>query len=240
MRLSILTYNVHGLPWISCAIVSMLKWAKMKFDPDILCLQEVFTQKLGSQIIDICDLLGYEAYFPENMSSPLQRVAGFQNPSGLCTLVRTNFFEKTSPIFKEYESCGGVDSFVRKGFFLLNLERNGINFQVVNTHLQSDFTELPCFRINYHDTRNLQENQLYQSIKLFPLPILLGDFNRQNFHYFEKFEDTFHVTFPQTGEQLDYMLIHRPISRRIKNRKVSYFDDISMSDHIPVLFEFDL
>ena len=240
MRLHVLSYNVRGLPWISCPITSILKWAKMKTNPDILCLQEVFTQSLGSKIIDICGYLGYDVYFPENMSNLSQRIVGFQNPSGLCTLVRSDFFERTTPLFKEYESCDGVDAFVRKGFFLLNLEKNGKVFQIVNTHLQSDFTEFPCCRFNYHDTRNLQENQLYQCIKLYPLPLLFGDFNRENFHYFEKFSDEFHITFPQTEEMLDFMLIHRPISNQIKNRSVIYFDDIHMSDHIPVLFKFEL
>ena len=220
----------------------MIKWAVLKTSADIVCLQEVFTQELCSQIIDTCEILGYDAYFPENMSSPLQRLVGFQNPSGLCTIVRGNISEKTSSIFKEYESCAGVDAFVRKGFFLLNLERDDKNFQIVNTHLQSDFTEVPSAycRINYHDTRNLQENQLYQSIKLYSFPLLFGDFNRQHFHYFEKCNDEFHITFPETGEQLDYMLIHRPIGSRIKNKKVVYFDEIDASDHIPVLFQFDI
>lgn len=240
MRLSVVSYNIQGLPWIQCPIHSILTWIKIKLNPDIICLQEVFSQKLCSTIVDSCGSLNYDAYFPENMSTFLQRLVGFVNPSGLCTLVRSDFFEKTSPIFKEYESCDGVDSFVRKGFFLLNLQKQAKNFQIINTHLQSDFTEFSSFRINYHDVRNLQENQLYQKIKLYPFPLLFGDFNRSHFHYFEKFNKEFHITFPQTGEQLDFMLIHKTISHLIKNRKTFYFDEINVSDHIPVLFHFDI
>jgi endonuclease/exonuclease/phosphatase family metal-dependent hydrolase len=134
----------------------------------------------------------------------------------------------------------GVDSLVRKGFMVLQCKKEGKLFQIVNTHFQSDMTEVPYWRIRYNETRLKQEKQLYQTVRHLSCPIVLGDFNTEEFMYFECLEKGHRWTYKSTGERLDSCL--RTFQDKHKFQKVDsiYHYTVNFSDHIPVLFRLDV
>jgi exonuclease III len=124
MKLKVLSYNIRGLPWIECPIDSILFWSFMKSEPDFICLQEVFTSKLMKKVIEVCHQFGYEAHFPEVPYTYCQRFSRFQNPSGLCTLIKRDFHVYDEPVFEAFLGNSGVDTFVTKGFFVVEVVKN--------------------------------------------------------------------------------------------------------------------
>lgn len=143
-------------------------------------------------------------------------------------------------IFTPFAVKAGLDSLVNKGFFSIGISYKGNLIHIVNTHLQSDFTDIPHFRINYGQTRELQEAQLFMTCETMRFPFLCGDFNKNKFLYFEPLDKDDHVTFPTTGEHLDHLLVPKRMMESVKSFKVIYFPEVLLSDHIPVLYEFDL
>jgi endonuclease/exonuclease/phosphatase family metal-dependent hydrolase len=130
----------------------------------------------------------------------------------------------------------GVDSLVRKGFMVVHCRKNGKEFQVVNTHFQSDMTEIPYCRLRYNETRLKQEKQLYQTVRHLSCPIVVGDFNTEEFMYFECLEKGHRWTYKDTGERLDSCLRTYQHKQAFEKANSQYFYDVRFSDHIPVLF----
>lgn len=89
-------------------------------------------------------------------------------------------------------------------------------------------------RIRYQDVRIQQEMQLFQYVKHLKNAIVVGDFNTQRFYHFHFVNSKREPTFYATGESLDHCLTlpGSPVSCV----KSDYFSDITLSDHIPVLF----
>jgi len=235
MTLRILTYNIRGLPWISCPIDDILSWI-LKRSCDIICLQEVFTRRLQIAIESQDE---WNVFFSKG-STCAGQAAGFYSGAGLCILVRRDLKLLGESTFVPFVDAGGVDRFVSKGLLHIPLEINGRRIDIINTHFQSDFTEFPCFRINYPAVRFNQEKQADILSKQYPFPLLCGDLNQESFHYFKKFDDTDEITFPETGEHLDHLLYSTDAGDAFTNKKTTYFHTITLSDHIPVLYEFEL
>jgi len=235
MTLRILTYNIRGLPWVSCPIDDILCWIS-KRKCDIICLQEVFTRSLQMRI-ELQD--EWNVFFSKG-STCAGQAAGFYSGAGLCTLVRRDAQILGESTFVPFSDTGGIDELVSKGLLHVPLKVNGKRIDIINTHFQSDFTQFPCFRINYPAVRFNQEKQAHHLSKQYPFSLLCGDLNQDSFHYFDKFDDTDEITFPETGEHLDHLLYSSNLGHMIINKKIKYFHDITLSDHIPVLYEFEL
>lgn len=238
--LRILTYNVHGLPWIRCPIQSIFVWIKFQINPDIICLQEVFAKDLESQIFACAAKYGWIAYFADSLPCWGKSFLRFHSPSGLCILVKSSIPVSKPPVFTPFLSSAGVDALVTKGILAVEITVGQKKIDIVNTHFQSDFTELPCCRLNYADIRQNQEQQLAAFVSYLRCPIICGDFNQESFTHFTSFDSEKHCTFPETGEHLDHLLTPTRKPILLPNKKITYFDRISLSDHIPVLFEFDI
>jgi exonuclease III len=242
MALRILTYNIHGLPWIQCPIETILLWMYVRCECDVICLQEVFTGKLKQKILEVAPKYELQAFFPSvgaDTSCFGKRFMRFENPSGLCILVKKQIDVLSRGTFVPFLNNAGVDRIVTKGYFSLKLKYNDVLVEIFNTHFQSDMTDIPCIRINYPHIRNLQEEQIYLETKKHFLPIVCGDFNKNKFLFFERLDYEHNSTFPQTGEHLDHLLLLHEHFRSLKSKKSIYFPEINLSDHIPVLFEFD-
>lgn len=203
-----------------------------------MCLQEVWSRQHQRMIEDLCSESGtWRCFFPySNIHTLGQWTNRFHSGSGLCILVK-----KTIEITEELEAhtfilSKGVDTFVRKGFMIVHCRKEGKDFQVVNTHFQSDMTEIPLCRIRYNETRLKQEKQLYHVVKNLSCPIVVGDFNTEEFMYFECLEKGHRWTYRSTGERLDSCLRTYQHKQSFEKVNSQYHYDIQFSDHIPVLF----
>lgn len=241
MALRILTYNVHGLPWIQCPIEAILLWAYVKCRCDVICLQEVFSRKLRQKIERLASNYGFRAYFPPTEPRCLGKpFLGFFTPCGLCILVKKTIPIVNEPRFVHFHNKGGLDALVNKGVLSLGIQYGRKEIQILNTHFQADFNEVPCCSVEYDGVRKSQEAQLYFLATDFDFPLIFGDFNKNEFSFFEKFDNSFQVTFPSTGEHLDHFLFLKHHSNRFFSRKTTYFSEVDFSDHVPVLFEVGL
>jgi exonuclease III len=242
MLLTVGTYNVFGMPWGSKHLRSILLWIFVQSGAEVMCLQEVWSKQHQALIKEMCqESKCWTCYFPySNIHKLGQWTQRFHSGSGLCILVK-----RTIEVVDELEGhtfilSKGVDTFVRKGFMVLQCMKEGKVFQIVNTHFQSDMTELPLVRLRYNETRLKQEKQLYQTVRHLSCPIVLGDFNTEEFMYFECLEKGHRWTYKDTGERLDSCL--RTFQDKQKFEKVDslYHYTVNYSDHIPVVFRLRL
>ena len=235
MKIRLLTYNIHGLPWCTQNIDLILLWIFYKCEADIVCFQECFTRYSRQRIEEGCARRGWNCYFPDDPPTLRRLIPSFQSGSGLCILSRKEL-QCTSKLFIPFKQQNGVENFIQKGFFICKYSFRGFHFQVVNTHLQSDFTEFKCFRINYPAVRAEQEKEMWQFLQFYSLPVLLGDCNQNLFYHFRCLDENFHITFPDTGEHLDHCIMLEKDMPKIKSQVIHYYDSIDFSDHIPVLY----
>ena len=239
MNLRVLTYNVFGMPWGLQSIESILLWVLYDTDAEILCFQEVFSQAHVKAIQAFCSKSQWNCWFPQAEPTCLSKLTSyFSSSSGLCILVKKQIHLLSEPYFEPFEQSSNVDRWVRKGFFHLHCEKENIPFHLVTTHFQSDFTECKC-RIEYNDIRLLQEWQLYKSCKELPNLVLVGDFNMSRFRWFKPVNSNLEPTLQETGESLDHCLSlsQEPCKQQVSCNAVTYHHEVSLSDHIPVLFE---
>jgi len=238
MLLNVGTYNVFGMPWGSKNLRAILLWIFIQSGAEVMCLQEVWSREHQTLIKEMCaESKSWSCYFPYSNNHRLgQWTQRFHSGSGLCMLVKN-----TVEVIDELEGhtyilSKGVDSLVRKGFMVLQCKKEDKVFQVVNTHFQSDMTEVPYWRLRYNETRLKQEKQLYQTVRHLSCPIVLGDFNTEEFMYFECLEKGHRWTYRDTGERLDSCL--RTFQDKEKFQKLDsvYHYNVTFSDHIPVLF----
>jgi exonuclease III len=237
MNLRVLTYNVFGMPWGLSSIDAVLLWAFYKTDAEILCLQEVFSKDHKDRIQEICSQPNshWNCWFPDAEPTCLSKwTSYFESASGLCILTRKDITLTSEPYFEPFETVASVDRFVRKGFFHLMCEKEKQEFHILTVHFQSDFTECKC-RVRYEDVRIQQELQVYRYMKNLPNAIVVGDFNMNRFYHLRFVNYQRESTFRETGESLDHCLTLYPSS--VKSEKATYFHDIDLSDHTPVLFQ---
>jgi endonuclease/exonuclease/phosphatase family metal-dependent hydrolase len=242
MILNVGTYNVFGMPWGSKHLHSIILWIFFQSNAEIFCLQEVWSRHHQELIQRLCrESRTWSCYFPYHNSHKLgQWTQRFHSGSGLCILVKNTVDVLEEPECHTFIVMKGVDSFVRKGFMILQCKKDDVQFQVVNTHFQSDMTEIPYWRVRYNETRLKQEKQLFQTVRHLTCPIVVGDLNTEEFMYFECLEKTHAYTFVDTRERLDTCLrshIHKDLFKKLQ---AQYLYDIRYSDHIPVLFRLDI
>lgn len=235
MKLTVLTYNVFGMPWGLPSIESVLIWCFCKTDAEILCFQEVFSSEHRNVIEEICNHKEsqWNCWFPTLPSTLLSSLfSSFESISGLCILTRKTLEVLEAPRFFPFNVAANLDKLVVKGFFHLVCKKGTTVFNIITTHFQSDFTECRC-RIRYQGERIQQEIQLYQYAKELDNLVCIGDFNTSRFYHFE-FVNPYRQPTHTTGESLDHCLT-LPNSK-IQCEEAVYYHDINLSDHIPVLF----
>jgi exonuclease III len=240
MKIKVLTYNIHGMPWANTDIKKIFTWVFHKSGADIVCLQEVWSLKQRKLLQEFCQDYGWRVSFPQDPCRIGYLCKGLECGSGLAILYKADYQILELPTFHPFTEAAGVDKIITKGFFHIRFQYKSNKFSLINTHFQSDFTEVPCCRVNYKFSRKFQEWSLYCYCKQQEEPIFVcGDLNQQTPFFFHLLESEKHITFPETGEHLDHICVLKT-NKSICLEKSIYFDDVLYSDHIPVLFELDI
>lgn len=235
MPLRILSYNIYGIPWTFCRIHETLMWIFCKSGADIVCLQEVFSTTQREVISEKAESIGWSVFFPENQCLLSYFTPWFISGSGLCILVKPGVKVLQILPFQAYNlSDYFVEILVQKGFFGITVLHEGKPLNILNTHLQSDFTKLnDICCISYARIRKQQEKMMYDYMcDLNGYSIAVGDFNQELFYYFEKLYKNRDITFWNTKEQLDHVV--GLADNTISVKKVNFYQDIPYSDHIPI------
>jgi hypothetical protein len=147
------------------------------------------------------------------------------------------------PLFQKFEVNTGLDSLATKGVFGLCILWNRKPVWILNTHFQADFTEIPCCRKSYQKVRNQQELELLEAGRRWCKRedvLYCGDYNQESFEHLEYWKIERAATFPATGQHLDHVLFVKQQRTHLQCKKVHYYKHIDFSDHIPVLYEFEV
>ena len=231
MAVNFLTYNIHGLPWNRINVKGIADWIFRVSGSEAVCLQEVFSKTHRNYLVQRAESEGWSALYPEGDATC---IPGLECGSGLLTLLHPRLTVIGEPTFKPFKVVNGVDRFVSKGYFKVDISTGLHNFQLFNTHMQSDVTEFWCYRLNYVATRSEQEKQLFLAATKEECPLILGDTNTCCFQYFHKVDPTFNITFPGTGEHLDHLLVLERDANKLEYATTIYHVNVPWSDHIPV------
>ncbi len=236
MLIRILTYNIHGLPWVGTDIRAIANWIFSESAADIICIQEAFSMEQRHIFQKAAASRKWSSFFPNDRCWLGSCLRGMECGSGLAIFTQPSIRVHKIPVFEPFFMSAGVDSLVKKGVFRIHGEFNSKPFTILNTHLQSDMTDIPNLRINYPEVREAQQFQLFAAASKHTNVCVVGDMNMQTFKWFERPDQAHHITFPETGEHLDHLLILRKEAKKIKHIATEYFDEAPWSDHIPVLF----
>lgn len=240
MKLNILTYNIHGMPWANTDMKSLFTWVFQQSNADILCFQELWSIQHRKLLQEFTQIYGWKVCFPRDSCWLGSLLKGLDCGSGLAVVYKPFLEILEIPYFECFPEAAGVDKLITKGFQSIKFKLNDTIFRVVNTHFQSDFTELPCCRISYKFSRRFQEFCLYNYCKKQTVPTLvIGDLNQEHCDFLQMLEPHKHITFSETGEHLDHLCILKGESS-FKLLSSTYFDTILYSDHIPVKFTLSL
>lgn len=230
------------MPWCTDVARPALLWLFCQTPAEVVCLQEVFCESQRQTIRELCKQTRgqWTAVFPEDPCWVGRLIPGFDSLSGLAICYKTPWRLQGPPIHGVFTKKGGWDGWIGKGWFGLRLQKQDVRLTVVNTHFQSDFTELPYFRYRYNWIRDSQEEELYAACLNLDNPVVLGDFNQAEFEHFEKSCEDYRPTFPTTQEHLDHLLFVPTKKQKMHIQHIEFFDFVSWSDHIPVVFTLDI
>jgi endonuclease/exonuclease/phosphatase family metal-dependent hydrolase len=234
MRIRLTTYNVHCFPWTAPAIRDIVAWVVSH--SDIVALQEIW-----------CRHAEWSAAFAAHgwifarpaRENHIAAVFG----SGLAIAWRAAVWRLTDNRFYPFEESSGLDQFVIKGWFRVELQLIAAptnTLRLINTHMQSDYDvygqELR------HLTEAIRHRQVTQLLAveqrtLPPMPTLvMGDMNTDNCWFPGGWLLPAHVTappvtFPSSAESLDHCTTLGPTSWKVEGFHVS---PLALSDHYPV------
>lgn len=236
MNVSILSYNIWGMPWGCRNIHELLLWIFCKSGAEIVCLQEVFSKRHRLIIEEKANAAHWKVFFPDDPCWAGMCLNSFHSGSGLCILVKSTVEVLQEIPFVAFQNVDSyIEKIVRKGYFGLYLQKEGICFSLLNTHLISDVTDCSPLRIAHGHGRRFQEKQLLESAILLNHPVLLvGDFNQEEHHYLYRMYPDEDYTFPSTLEQLDHVVCLTRDKSWFQVKEVCFFQDILYSDHIPL------
>lgn len=236
MNISILSYNIWGMPWGCRNIHELLLWIFCKSGAEIICLQEVFSKSCRLIIQEKARAAQWQVFFPEDPCWAGACINSFHSGSGLCILVKSTVeVLEEIPFVAFYHVESYVEKLVSKGYFGVVLQKEGVSFSIINTHLISDVTECSPFRIAHGHGRRLQEKQLIEGATNLKDPMLVvGDLNQEEHHYFHRMYPDEDYTFPNTLEQLDHVVCLPRDQSLFEVKEVCFFQDIVYSDHIPL------
>ena len=239
--LSILSYNIHGLPWSRDNTRPIATWSAT-CGADCLCFQEVFTEDRKMVLQTILESNGYTVLFPNDTTNIVLS-------SGLCIAIRKQSdWTIRSSRFTPFLHYGGWDMFANKGFFRLTLQhRSGYICQLINTHMQSDL-EIPFYKETIYTCpiRFHQLDQIVQEYGGSTLPtLIIGDLNQEGIiHPSVKNICCNHTdaitTFPPTSENIDHVAWIVGTGDPFRLHSIHIGDEVPWSDHSPLLCTFKL
>ena len=259
MNVSVLTYNIRGLPWINDQSVAICDWILSK-RPPIVCLQEVFRPSVRLYIQRRLEAAGYVVCIPKDDNVTLLN-------SGLLTACLLSEFLVLTAGFYPYLAYHNLEIFANKGFQTLTLRSriSGRTFIIANTHMQSD-TEVTWFlgREGTYAVRKAQHQQIVDTLMTAKDPaFLIGDLNIEHSPHssvrYMTLPDESRLqksTFYPTGENLDHCawfplqwaaaLASGPgcsfcdFNRRGPRMTRCEIYQLPFSDHAPVCFTFKI
>lgn len=243
-NLKIVSYNIDGLfaHYIHLNYINISKYIRnllLEEKVDVICLQEVWELSILNMIKkNINDLDLYYAQPPTN----LKYCVG--EHSGLLVISKYPIIYQD---YLKYDQLNFTCSMTNKGLQHIKIYINNLEYDIINTHLQSSFNKCGLM---YQNTAELQLNQILNYINENNIEkcIILGDLNlhtpfikdilKKNDKLSIKYDYDNLVTFPEDndGEQLDYFLDYNNImSNKIINYSVK--NNIYYSDHFPIMID---
>lgn len=232
---TIITYNIHKFPW---TIKTFNNIVALLNKHSIILLQECYDDTFSS----------LEKNFPEYHIFRDTVLGVNVLCNGLVILSKYPITSYKSVHFKNYNSWT-YDSLINKGFIIANININGTDICLINTHLQSADYE------RYDMIVKLQIKEIfdYINMRLNINYILGGDFNidikdinkiytNNNINYYHPIKPTLYVDFnagttqshsDKTHEGLifDYFITNKNSNITIKQLRTIY---CNYSDHNPV------
>ena len=233
--MKIVSWNIAGIPdWAnmfghpSTRVNNILRTLK-KLDPDIICLQEVFSNNVrwslwGSLFI--------------NYDVRMSRQAGILCNGGLLIASKWPIIDYNYYIFKD--GCG-EDCLAEKGFMNIIVNKGGKKISIINTHLNADSLLSSMERSKKKRQRQIYDILAYMSqIEVFDYNILCGDLNdafnsnvvdsirnairKYPFYYYNESPiNTFE------NKQLDYIFLWG--NKTVRNIETKKIDIPILSDH---------
>ena len=234
--ISILTYNIHGLPWSPDNTLPIARWSGQS-GCELLCFQEVFTETRQNTLKRVLEEYDYKIYFPNDK-------IGTVLPSGLCIAISSSSNWKVrSTRFIPFFQYSYWDTHANKGFFSISLEhKTGNMIRILNTHMQSDW-ELPYCAGTYY-TNRIRTQQLEQMVKEYgtstTLTFVVGDLNQGELIHPRvkniccKQNDAI-TTFPSTGDNVDHIAYIIGTGSLPILKSIHIGNEVPWSDHSPLM-----
>ena len=229
MEVGIITYNVHGFPWIPTPIKYVVAW--IVDNCSVIAMQEVW-----------CRHAEWAAAFREHgwtfqgaADPPVSTLFG----SGLACAWSDAVWSFQDSRCYPFLTSTGLDSFATKGWFRLVLveKASGLPLRILNTHLQADVDMFPKQFLPCSEAIRRKQAQQITEIELKgrqALTILAGDLNTGEnwFSGFELFPGD-----PRIDEftGIDHCGFLQGQMWTVVERRVG-FETREWSDHFPILF----
>lgn len=249
-QLKILSWNIKMLPgpygWFlkrhkrADNIIQLLKESDSY---DIIFFQEAFSGSIRKKIY-----AGLQNIYP-NEVEPDDQTAFYKLNSGLWVISHLSLNLKNHLSFTQLR---GSDKLASKGAKLFSVIKDGQEFHLIHTHMQSDYG------IKYSDVRTLQYTEIYNQLILphekdgIPL-ILLGDLNIPQPDKLKRMLQKLklvngplmgtlqHSIIDKSNKLMDYILVSEQYSnfKSIKRRIIDFSNKLkgkeySLSDHYPI------
>lgn len=251
MDFSILTYNTHGLPWSCNRSLEISNWI-IRQRADIICLQEVFTEKARQTYVKVLSRHGYHVCIPNDAQDNWIS-------SGLVTCFLKSKFTFISHVFCTFQHYHNVEWLANKGFLCVRLKGEK-PITILNTHTQSNTEASFLFgKKIIHTIREAQFKQMRDFCEgLQSRVFIVGDLNCDISPFYDvRFLNYLHnnlfhkSTFPETGEDLDHVawILSQYAKPGCTMCDVERFGpqlleckihDIKLSDHAPIEFHIRL
>lgn len=235
MKLKILTWNIAALPRLinlfgnpSDRINGIIKYLK-EVDADIICLQEVFDNKILEKIVT--QMKSYVISYPKKKGK------GFIS-SGLIVLTKMPILSSQFEIFTD---SIGENSYAEKGVLVSQIARGDFSQKIflLNTHLNAN----PMFTLSTLSPNVIRKSQLLTLAKLLKnksdFYIICGDLNQSeksdNFKTFvESIQKKFHMkVFTKT--ERDYIILCFNDKVSVKHLREKTPKHKKLSDHDPII-----
>ena len=208
--MKIVTWNIAGIPdWCnmfgnpSSRVQNILRELK-SINPDIICLQEVFSSKVRWSLW--ANLL------------PSYHVRMSRQPEILCN--GGLFIASKWPIidFNYYvlKNCCGEDYFAEKGFMHLIVQKGNEKISIINTHLNADsFMSTKSRSIKKRQSQMYDILSFISQIEIFDYNILCGDLN-------DTFRSSLIDTIRKTIKKYEFNYINEDKLDTFKNDQLDY------------------
>ena len=240
-NLKIVSYNIDGLFFhynhINYINISKyIRYLLIDENVEVICLQEVWEISILNMIKNnLNDLNLYYSQPPTNLKYCIGE------NSGLLTISK---YPICLSYFKKYDKLKLTCSFTNKGLQHIKININNLEYNIINTHLQSSFNRIGLM---YQNTAEIHFNQILNYINENNINkcLILGDLNlhtpfikdilKKNDKLSIKYNYDNLITFPgRYSEQLDYFIDYNNI---LYNKIVDYSvkNNIYYSDHYPIM-----